>query len=91
MVIINLEFWEFLTENQEVVGGSRTSDFDSLNRDSFSVNGRTLSRIQSRINSSATGLLDANVDGSSSVEAGAGFVISVSSISGVATTPGTES
>jgi hypothetical protein len=92
MIIINLEFWDFLSDNYQVLGSGRTErrsqTFNSLNEDSFSVNGRTLSRVQSLINSSATGLLEANIDGSNSVAAGAGFIVSTSSISAVATTPG---
>jgi hypothetical protein len=89
MIIINLEFWDFLSDNYQILGSGLVEVRSQiLNEDSFSVNGRTLSRVQSLINSSATGLLDASIDGSSSVAAGAGFIVSTSSISAVATTPG---
>jgi hypothetical protein len=88
MVIINLEFSDLTTARQGIFGG-RSSDYFDFDADSFiSVNGIVVSRIQNLINSSATGSLTASIDGSSSVTAGAGFVLSTSSISAVATTPG---
>jgi hypothetical protein len=87
MVIINLEFWDFLSENYHISGSGLVRS-QILNEDSFSLNGRNFSRVRNQITSLATGLLDASIDDSSSVTAGAGFVLSTSSISAVATTPG---
>lgn len=89
MIIINLEFWDFLSDNYQISGSGLVEVRSQiLKEDSFSVNGRNLSRVRNQITSSATGLLDASIDDTSSVTAGAGFVLSTSSISAVATTPG---
>ena len=91
MVIINLEFSEPTTGKQGIVGGQTFDSFASDQFASILINGMIVSLVQSQINSSAIGSLRASIDGFNSVDAGPGFLLSTSSISAVATTPGVDS